>query len=96
MKANELRESSVEELHVKLTELAEESFNLRFQHALGQLSSPIRLRQVRRDVAQVQTILREHGLGLRTLASNTCTPHVASTSPSTPPSDASTPASTRS
>ncbi len=69
MKAGELRESSVEELQVKLTELAEEGFNLRFQHALGQLSSPIRLRQVRRDVAQVRTVLKEHQLGLRTLAS---------------------------
>ena len=69
MKVSELRESSVEELQIKLTELAEEKFNLRFQHALGQLSSPIRLRQVRRDVAQVQTVLNEHQLGLRTLAS---------------------------
>ena len=68
MKAGELRESSVEELQIKLAELAEEGFNLRFQHALGQLSSPIRLRQVRRDVAQVQTVLKEHQLGLRTLA----------------------------
>ncbi len=69
MKTSELRDTTVEELQIKLTELAEEGFNLRFQHALGQLSSPIRLRQVRRDVAQVQTVLNEHELGLRTLAS---------------------------
>ena len=69
MKAAELRELSVEELQARLGDLAEESFNLRFQHTLGQLSSPIRLRQVRRDAAQVRTVLREHDLGLRTLAS---------------------------
>ena len=43
MKAAELRELSVEELQARLGDLAEESFNLRFQHTLGQLSSPIRL-----------------------------------------------------
>jgi len=69
MKAAELRQLSVEELLARLGDLAEESFNLRFQHTLGQLSSPIRVRQVRRDAAQVRTVLREHELGLRTLAS---------------------------
>jgi large subunit ribosomal protein L29 len=69
MKAAELRQLSVEELEARLGDLAEEGFNLRFQHTLGQLSSPIRLRQVRRDAAQVRTVLREHELGLRTLAS---------------------------
>ena len=73
MKTKELRESSVEELEIKLIDLAEEGFNLRFQHALGQLSSPIRLRRVRREVAQVQTVLREHRLGLKTLASRSDT-----------------------
>ena len=69
MKAAELRQMSVEDLQVKLEELAEEGFNLRFQHALGQLSSPIRLRHVRREAAQVRTLLQEHHSGLRTLAS---------------------------
>ena len=68
MKTSELREMTVEELQTRLGELEEESFNLRFQHTLGQLSSPIRLRRVRRDAAQVQTDLREHEIGLRTLA----------------------------
>ena len=60
MTATELRELSVEELQAKLQDLAEESFNLRFQHSLGQLSSPIRLRQVRREAARVRTVIHEH------------------------------------
>ncbi len=59
MTAVELRELSVDDLQVKLRDLAEEGFNLRFQHSLGQLSSPIRLRQVRREAARVHTVIRE-------------------------------------
>ncbi len=59
MKASELREMSKEDLKSQLQELHEESFNLRFQHVSGQLSSPIRLRHIRRDIARAQTILRE-------------------------------------
>jgi large subunit ribosomal protein L29 len=69
MKTAELREMSLEEVRLKLDELVEESFNLRFQHTIGQLSSPIRLRQVRRDIGQVRTILNEHDKGLRHLPS---------------------------
>ena len=68
MKTSELRELSVEEAQGKLHDLEEEAFNLRFQHVSGQLTSPIRLRQVRRDMARVRTVLHEHELGLRTLA----------------------------
>jgi large subunit ribosomal protein L29 len=67
MKASEFREHSVEELQARLQELEEESFNLRFQHTLGQLSSPLRLRGVRRDIARVRTLLRESAIGLRAL-----------------------------
>jgi large subunit ribosomal protein L29 len=59
MKASELREMSKEDIKNQLQELHEESFNLRFQHVSGQLSSPIRLRHIRRDIARAQTILRE-------------------------------------
>jgi len=59
MKASELRELSNEDIKNRLDELHEEAFNLRFQHVSGQLTSPIRLRQVRRDIARVQTIQRE-------------------------------------
>ena len=63
MKAAELREMSLEEVRARLDELVEESFNLRFQNTIGQLSSPIRLRQVRRDIGRVRTILNEHEKG---------------------------------
>ena len=59
MKAGELRDLSNQDLKTRLDELLEEAFNLRFQHVSGQLSSTIRLRQVRRDIARAQTILRE-------------------------------------
>ena len=68
LKASELREQSAEELHTRLRELSEERFNLRFQQALGQLSSPIRLRDLRRELATVNTVLREHELGIRKLS----------------------------
>jgi large subunit ribosomal protein L29 len=68
MKTNELREMTLEEVKGRLEELLEESFNLRFQHVSRQLSSPIRLRQVRREIACVRTVLQEHELGLKTLA----------------------------
>ena len=69
MKIGEIKDLSVEELQARLVDLEEESFNLRFQHTLGQLSSPLRLRRARRDVAQIRTLLRENELGLRVLAS---------------------------
>lgn len=68
MKVSELREMSVEEVTAKIADLREEAFNLRFQHVSAQLSSPIRLRQVRRDIARAQTVLQQHELGIRTLA----------------------------
>jgi large subunit ribosomal protein L29 len=68
MKVSELREMSADEVKTKLEDLHEESFNLRFQHVSGQLTSPIRLRQVRRDIAKAHTVLKEHALGVRALA----------------------------
>ena len=68
MKTAELREMSPEEIEGKLQDLEEEAFNMRFQHVSGQLTSPIRLRHVRRDMARARTVLHEHELGLRTLA----------------------------
>ena len=68
MKVSELREMSADEVRVKLEDLHEESFNLRFQHVSGQLTSPIRLRQVRRDIAKAHTVLKEQALGVRALA----------------------------
>ena len=60
MKVSEIRELSSEELSEKLGEITEEQFNLRFQHATGQLENTMRLVQVKRDIARIQTILREN------------------------------------
>jgi len=59
MKTSELRELSLEELEHKLEDLTQEFFNLRFQHATDQLENPMRLRQTKKDVARVKTVLRE-------------------------------------
>lgn len=59
MKAKELRQLSEGELLIKQKELGEELFNLRFQHATGQLDNVMRIPQVRRDFARVKTILKE-------------------------------------
>ncbi|KXG74775.1 50S ribosomal protein L29 [Thermotalea metallivorans] len=59
MKANKLREMTVQELNLKLTELKGELFNLRFQLATGQLENPMQVKKVRKDIARIQTILRE-------------------------------------
>jgi large subunit ribosomal protein L29 len=67
MKVSELREMSADDINIKLEEFEEESFNLRFQHVSGQLTNPSRLRQVRRDIARVHTVLREHDSGQKTL-----------------------------
>ncbi|MGI9953015.1 50S ribosomal protein L29 [Moorellaceae bacterium AZ2] len=62
MKANELRELSTEELARKVLDWKQELFNLRFQQATGQLDNPMRLREVRRNIARAKTILREREL----------------------------------
>jgi large subunit ribosomal protein L29 len=59
---SELRELSTEEVEQALEETKEELFNLRFQHATGQLENYRRLRQLRRDVARIMTVLREREL----------------------------------
>ena len=64
MKAEEIRAMSSEELLRKLDDLKEELFNLRFQMATAQLDNPMRIREVRRDIARVKTILRERELGI--------------------------------
>ena len=68
MKVSELREMSADEVKSRLEELHEEAFNLRFQHVSGQLTTPIRLRGVRRDIAKAHTVIKEHEMGIRTLA----------------------------
>ncbi|HXZ35009.1 MAG TPA: 50S ribosomal protein L29 [Thermodesulfobacteriota bacterium] len=59
MKARELKEMSEAELRQKEKEVTEQLFNLKFQHATGQLENTARLPQVRKDLARVKTVLRE-------------------------------------
>jgi len=59
MKPKEIRELSEPELNEKLRELKAELFNLRFQGATMQLENPMRIRQVRKDIARVLTIMTE-------------------------------------
>ena len=62
MRASEVREMSELELENKLTELKKDLFNLRLQHATNQLDNPIRIADLRRDIARVKTIIRENEL----------------------------------
>ena len=58
-KISEIRESSSDELGKRLLDLKQESINLRLQQVTGQLENPARLRQVRREIARIQTIVSE-------------------------------------
>ena len=59
MEAKQFREMSGDELAIKRRELKEEAFHLRLRKATGQLESPMKLRQIKRDFARLETILRE-------------------------------------
>ena len=62
MKAAEIRNLSAAELETKLTELKKDLFMLRMQHATNHLDNPIKISNVRRDIARVKTVLREKQL----------------------------------
>ena len=62
MKANEIRSMSVEELDKQLASLKKDLFMLRMQHATNHLDNPIKISNVRRDIARVKTVLREKQL----------------------------------
>jgi large subunit ribosomal protein L29 len=57
--ANTLREKSVDELNTRQRELSEQLFKLRFQRATGRMESPAKMRQVRREIARIKTLLKE-------------------------------------
>ncbi len=59
MQAREIRELSQDEMVQKEKDLAEELFNLKFQHATGQLENSMRIGEVKRDLARVKTVLKE-------------------------------------
>jgi large subunit ribosomal protein L29 len=61
MKIQELRELSTDELMAKETELRDQLFKLRFQHALGQLENAAKLRTIKKDIARIQTLLGDLG-----------------------------------
>jgi large subunit ribosomal protein L29 len=59
VKPNEIREMSMEDLKSRIDELTRERFNLRFRSATESIENPMRFRSLRRDIARMQTILRE-------------------------------------
>ncbi len=62
MKPNEIRDMSPDEMQQKLQDMKQELFNLRFQHEVGQLENSARLKQIRKDIARVQTVFRHFEL----------------------------------
>ncbi len=65
MKATEIRKMSAEELESKLGDLKKDLFQLRLQHATNQLDNPVKIAEVKRDIARVKTIIREQQLAGR-------------------------------
>lgn len=65
MKANEVRKLSAAEMESKLLDLKKDLFQLRLQHATNQLENPIRIAEVKRDIARVKTMIREQQLASR-------------------------------
>lgn len=59
MRADEFRDMTSEEVNQKINDLKQELFNLRFQAATAQLDNPMRIKEVRRDIARAKTVLRE-------------------------------------
>jgi large subunit ribosomal protein L29 len=66
MKASEIKDMSMEEMLQKLDDLKEELFNLRFQHETGQLENPQKMKQTKRDIARVKTIIKQSELNNET------------------------------
>lgn len=62
MKAKDIRNMNDQELNNQLSSLKEELFNLRFQHATGQLDNPLKIKEVKKDYARVKTVIREREL----------------------------------
>ena len=65
MKATEIRKMSAAELESKLGDLKNDLFQLRLQHATNQLDNPVKIAEVKRDIARVKTIIREQQLAGR-------------------------------
>ena len=59
MKTSEIRDMNPDEMQSKISDLKEELFNLRFQHEIGQLENPQRMKETKKDIARMGTILKE-------------------------------------
>jgi len=59
MKISEIKELNKEELEIKLADIKKSLFNLKFQKATGQLNSPVKIRNLRKDVARIKTLIKE-------------------------------------
>jgi len=68
LNAEKVRDMTVDEIETRIRELHEEIFNLRFRNAMRQLQNPVLIRERRRDIARMRTILVEHRKGIRPLA----------------------------
>jgi len=68
LKVQSLREMTRDELHQKKNDLLDEQFNLRMRSSLKALDNPLRLRQIRREIARIETVLTEDTQGVRKLA----------------------------
>jgi large subunit ribosomal protein L29 len=62
MDLNNIRKMTDQERTAELARMKQELFNLRFQHVTGQLENPVKMREVKRDIARVKTIIRENEL----------------------------------
>ena len=62
MELKKMREMSEAELNAELIKMKKDLFNLRFQHVTGQLENPVKMRETKRDIARVKTIIREKEL----------------------------------
>ena len=62
MELNKMREMTDAELAAELEKMKKELFNLRFQHVTGQLENPLQMKEVRKNIARVKTIMREKEL----------------------------------
>ncbi len=62
MELKKMREMTEVELNTELAKMKKELFNLRFQHVTGQLENPVKMREVKREIARMKTIIREKEL----------------------------------
>ena len=63
MELKKIREMTDLELNAELAKMKKDLFNMRFQHVTGQLENPIKMREIKRNIARVKTIIRENELG---------------------------------